>query len=1026
MLWRGVRYRAGRSLVVLLLAAVATTAAAVTPAYVLAAQESVQRDLLVLNPGQETTISVQNVLSPQIPQSSRLTHEQAVARAKEEFAALPELQRLVTESTAHVETNLKLALQRPGTIVTGHLAYRTGVCDHVVVTGACPARPGEVMVSARSAELHKIKLGEPLPISVGPEADEGRTAEMGGSPQAPSPQAAAPIVTGLYTPKDPGARYWNHGSLLGFSNVADIHLRGTFWSLDAVFAGVPQDVEAVPRGISRSYLKYWLDLDSVRIAGAAQLEADILDYVKSLEGRMNVSSPLPSLLAEIIKDQKEIASTVPIGAVPLLVLALAVLMVLVAALTEERGPEIALAKLHGYHTLRVGGFGLGEVLFLVTLAAPAGIVLGWLALFTMARLWLSQGIPVTLPWQSFAAVGICLLVTYVAAVVASRRVIGTRIINLLRRVPQRATWKASALEGAAAALAIAALVTAVQDRGSGLALLAPPLLAIVVGIVGGRLLSLRSAGSLRRAKRKGDVAGMITGSALSRRPGRVRIIVVVAVATALMGFSAAVWDASSQARAENAGSMVGAHTVYSVTATGADRLVAAVNDVTPDGSAMAVVRRQEFYGGDTIQVVGVQSGRLATAASWYGHTAQDLSNVATKLQPAVPPPAAVGGKFTLNAEANGFGTFPLDLIAEVRVGGDIARVKLGRIKQGSADYTATVPDGLLTALVLERPPADPVLIKGSFVVQSITSDKGSLDIGDASFWQPIVVGGSKAGVIGNGTLRLDLEASGNGDIRLVRLRSPKALPVVLTGSAPTQNGDPLAPWNFMAFANQPQPFEVVQQEKNIPGGYGHGYLTDLETGINHAMDTSRADPRFVYYEVWANANAPKDLAERLSGQGIQVYRTQTLDAFSAQLSRRAPALALSFYGLAGLVAVLLALGIVVLAARIGADQRRYELASLRVTGVPERVLRRGIRREYLTLLGWPSITGLLAGVASALFMLPAIPLVRSGVTSEVDWRPTPLAIGVVLAAGLACLAVALPIAVRLVRQASPDLLRDTY
>jgi ABC-type antimicrobial peptide transport system permease subunit len=1013
--------------VVLLLATAATTAAGVTPAYMRAAQESVLRDLAVLNPLADLSLNISAAVTPATLASRRITLEQAASTAKNELSRRPMLQSVVSGTASHVETNLKLANQVPGVIVTGQYVYRAGVCEQVVVTGRCPSAPGEVMVSTRSAEKHNVKLGEPVPVSLGSEADQGRSAKAGGAPQDASPAAAAPIVTGLYTPKDPADRYWTLGSLLSYTPEGDIHLRGTFWSLDAVFAGVAKDIEGRTDSVIRSSLVYWLNLDAIRMVDVEALDTQTLSFVKTLESAgITASSGLLSVLKEVRTDQEEIGTTVPIGAVPLLVLAVAVLMVLVAALTEERGPEIALAKLHGYRRIRVSTFGLGEVLFLILAAAPAGLALGWLTLFVMAKLWLAQGIPVALPWQSLASVAVCLLVASVAAVVASRKVISTRIINLLRRVPQRAGWRASAFEGAAAALALAALYTAWQDRESSLALLAPPLLAIVLGIAGGRIVSVRAGGQLRRARRRANVTGMITGAALSRRPGRVRIFVVVAVATSLMGFAATTWDASSQARAEAAGDMVGAHTVYTVSAAGPEKLIAAVNAAAPDGSAMAVVRRQEYYAGDTVQVVGVQSDRFANVATWYGHTREDLSTVAGLLRPSVPQPFPVSGRLAIKAEVTGVGDFPLELAVDVRTGSDVKRVNLGRLLPGAHEYSGTVPDGLLSSLNLIRPPANPVPINGSFIVQAITSDKGPQELGTAESWQPTVAAGSKAGVVDGPGLRVDFESTGNGDIRITRLRSPKIFPVVLAGAAPHQNRDPSAPWNFMAFSNQPQPFQTARTEHSVPGVFGHGYLADLEGGLDYAMDTAAVtDLTYVYLEVWANASAPADLVQRLGTQGIQVSRKQTLTGYTDQLARRAPALSLRFYGLAGLVAVLLALGIVVLAARIGADQRRYELATLRIAGIPVRTLRRGIRREYLTLLAWPSLLGLAAGVASAIFMLPVIPLVRSGVTGSVQWEPTPWAIGTVAGAGLISLLVALPIAVSLVRQAAPDLVRDT-
>jgi len=99
--------------------------------------------------------------------------------------------------------------------------------------------------------------------------------------------------------------------------------------------------------------------------------------------------------------------------------------------------------------------------------------------------------------------------------------------------------------------------------------------------------------------------------------------------------------------------------------------------------------------------------------------------------------------------------------------------------------------------------------------------------------------------------------------------------------------------------------------------------------------------------------------------------------------------------------VALAVGAVLLTAYIGAQTRRYELAALRVAGVRPWVLRRGLLREYLHLIGVPFVVGLLAGVAGAALMLPGIPLVTVGTaTGEITYTPSlgalPMAIGATL------------------------------
>ncbi|NUR73363.1 MAG: hypothetical protein HOU81_21300 [Hamadaea sp.] len=1018
------RYRAGRSLLVLLMAAVATTAAAAVPAYLRAAQESVVRDLLGSGVAGNSSIAVQlQTTNPSTPPAGRASLEQDISLIDNGFLMSSYLNSLRAGQSAYAETNLKLAEVGVGDVVTGHLVFQPGVCEHVTLTGRCPAAAGEVMVSARTAEHYKVTVGQRLPVTLGPSADVGRSAKGGGG-SAPLPQTTdRPLVVGLFTPKDGLDPAW--GSLLQYSPVSDPHLGARYWSIDAIFTGVAADVEGRADAVVRRTALYEFDFGKVDDAGVARLDGDLANLTSYLSSQqMSVRSGLPTVITEIRRDQEAISQTVPVGAVPLLILALVVLMVLVAALTEERGPEIALARLHGYARGRVAEFGLAEVLTLITVAAPAGLLLSRVVLAVLSGLWLAPGTPLGWDWGPVVAVAAALLTAYAAAAVASRKVFRTRVINLLRRVPQRTTWRAGALEGAAVALAVAALVTTVQDRESGLAVLAAPLLAIVVGVAGGRLLSLIAAARVRSTRRRADPIGMLTSASLSRRPGRQRIVVVVAVAASLMGFSAVAWDVAAQARAEAANGAVGAPSVYRVSAAGPQQLVDGVDAAAPDGSAMAVVRRAEFFDGEIVNVIGVQSDRLAKTASWYGHSDVDLKGIAEQLRPAEPPASPVGGRLTVVLDADGLGQVPLDVAVEVRTGDHQETVVLGKLQSGTHEYTGQVPVGELAVLKLLRPPARAVMVTGTLTIKRISSDSGEVPIGGTAVWQPAELIGVNADLSGDAEVKARIQADGNGDVRLLRLHAPKALPGLLAGPIPAVDvtGDN---WPFMAFATQPQTFTAVATNRLVPGTSGHGIIVDLDYGLAQAQDLTGSvdNGSSIQYEVWAGAGAPKDLVERLAAHGLQVRSSQTLSAYEDRLGRRAPALALRLYGVGALVAILLALGIVLLAVRVGADQRRYGSAALLVAGVPEPVLRKAVRREFVTLLGWPAGLGFLSGVAVALLLLPGIPLVTTGVTGEARWQPAPGALAAVALACLGCLLIALPVAVRLIRQARPELLR---
>jgi hypothetical protein len=172
----------------------------------------------------------------------------------------------------------------------------------------------------------------------------------------------------------------------------------------------------------------------------------------------------------------------------------------------------------------------------------------------------------------------------------------------------------------------------------------------------------------------------------------------------------------------------------------------------------------------------------------------------------------------------------------------------------------------------------------------------------------------------------------------------------------------------------------------VPGGGGRALLFDGPTLVARAEQASGLTDDSIHYQVWATAGAPADLPARLSTAGLAVTQTQTLASTLQRMGRQSPALALRLYLFAGIVALLLALGALVLDAVVNAPWWRGQARALRTTGVPGRVLRGAVTREQLMLLGFPLVAGLAAGVGGAALVLPAIALVRVGDTAGQVYR----------------------------------------
>jgi hypothetical protein len=998
---RGIRYRAGRSFVVFLLAVTATTAAVLAPAYSRAAQQSVLTDglsaastdatgLTVGAKGTADSAAFKDLAEIRLAMNTALTKDQLLADRLD----LP---------VAAIDTEIAFA------DVSAKLAYRDNACYHLTIEGDCPDNPGEVAVSRRTATAQNLKVGDRLTVRMGP-ATGGHDKTF--------------TIRGVYTPKDGDAAYWGRTSYFSASDT----------TADALFSMTEDDLRLERTATLATRLEYPLRADRVRLDDVAGLRDGIQTLGDRLRGEeLEVTTTLPAVLRDIDTDRASIGRTAPVIAVPLLLLCWFVLFLLVASLTEERAPEIALAKLRGYPSGRAARFGLGEVLLLTVAAVPVGIAAGLLLVQAAAGALLAGGVRVELRWPVFAAAGIALAAGLAATVLAGRQTLARPVLGLLRRVPERGGWRAGVGEGVVVALAAASLAAAVNDRGSPLALLAPPLLAVVLGVAAARLLGLWSQARLRIARRRGRIVPLLSAAQLSRRPGGQRLVVVVTVAVALLTFAATAWDAAAQARRDTADDTVGAQRVLTVAADHPSALEAAVDKADPDGHTMAVVRASQRFDNAPIELLGVQSARLAGVAVWRGHSPAEVGDLAARLHPDVAAPLLVGKDLTAEISVDALPAKPaLRVAAIVAAPGQPPRtVALGALAKGTKAYHATlngcVTGCRLVGLAIGRAAggSDPFAV--SVAVRGLSSDGGPLAPGFdlAGRWQPrLTGGGAQVSVRAGAALGVDVSGSDPADAVVEHVDTPDALPAVLAGGAPTDDAA-AATFKLPGFSDQPQPFTVAAHAGSLPRAGRRGVLFDLDYATRMAeRGASLADNATLRYEVWASAAAPADLDRRLAAAGVQVLRTETIDGQLEQLARRAPALGLWLYLLAGGAAILLAIGVVLLTAYVGVRARLYELAALRVAGVRAGQLRRAVFREYRALLGLPLVVGLAAGVLGAMVMLPGIPLVTVGVASPVALRlgmgALPVAVGVIVLA----LAAAVLMVLRLLGGATPERLRD--
>ncbi|HEY3504651.1 MAG TPA: FtsX-like permease family protein [Actinocatenispora sp.] len=1011
---RGIRYRSGRSLVVFLLAMVATTAAVLAPAYTRTAEQSALTDTLRAVPAGSLGVTVSGSGASDVDLSGLRTQGAELVGARHELSAVL--------GQPYAGAVGKATVSSLSGSPSSFVVYRSQVCAHVRLTaGHCPtAASGDVLVHADTARRFHVRVGDRLAFHVG-------------DPDTPDPSHR---VAGIYRVTDSGEAYWWGGGWFGTAGGSGQDPQERIQPLLST-----DPYAAAWRGVTsgQSELDYPVDVDAVRLSAVPALRAQLGSLDTELSAiTMRLGTGLPAAFRSGQRAQDAVAASVPVVAVPLVLLCWFVLYLMVASLTEERGPEIALAKLRGFRGPAAVRFGLGEALALIVLAAPVGLAAGLAVVELIARAVLAAGTHAELTAPVAYVTLVALAGAALAAVLAARRTMASPVMALLRRIPARGRWRATVVEGAVVALAAAALYQVLSDPTSRLGLIAPPLLALVAGLVAARLLGFVAGRRLRWSRGRLRPAALLGAAQLARRPLAQRIVVTVTVAVSLLSFAAAAWDVAGHNRVRVAQDRIGADTVYTVSAAGPQAVRDAVDTVDPRGrSLMPAMQTEVHYGDGDVTVLAVDPDRLARTAAWSGLSTDRVRALARTLPGAVAPTLTVRGPLSVSAvvdavprnKARG-----MQLVAVVaRPDGTPREVPLGAVRPGGRTYRAALPgcaDGCsLTGLGLSRYPGDFSHLAARLRVTAVSDGGRRVDAGltDPGRWRYAASAPqTTVSLSTRGGLGIDCASDDPADVVVAYHAEPARLPVVLSGPAPADDAG-ASRFEFPAFGGTPVPFAVTGRTDVVPRAGRHALLVDLgnvQRLLATQLDQEQSDTPPTY-QVWAGPGAPPDLARRLAAAGVPVLRTDSLAGTLDRLGRQAPALALRLYLVAGVAALLLALGAVLLTAYVGVDARLYEMAALRVAGLRQAELSAAVRREYRLLLGVPLVAGLVAGAAGAVLMLPAIRLVTdtdAGVRRVYElgpwWVP-----GAVLVTVAGLVAAALAVA-RMLGHARPAALRE--
>jgi hypothetical protein len=1018
LVFSAVRARRAQAVALFLLTVCAVAAAAAAPWYLAAATESVARADIATAPVTQRVVSVALSARMGLAPNSMLASTRAeVSSLLPVPGATPVLGEQLLGEVKPLDANGKPinSNSSPSTF----LAFRDGMCDQVMIEGSCPTGLKTVAISTTFAQRINAKLGSTLTFS--------------------SFHLRQPLqlsVVGIYTVREPAAAYWVGSGMLGtnssqftLSEISDAML-----TADAtVLAGNPDSID----------VHYQVVIPSDQYVGAAGAALPgLLDRAaRDLQAKSyQVQTEANQLSGLVARDQRLVRLGVILGAAQLLLLCWFALFLAVRYTAEERRADIALLKLRGAAGWRTWGL-TSQQSALPMLAATAA---GWLLGFVAARLLGgsiddSRNIPGALLLSAASAVvaGIGALVAALLAEAASLR---SPVSGLLRRVPgRRRGWRADLIDLAVFLLAIAGVYQGYADRGrpetSPLVLLAPGLVALAVGLAVARLLPLVSSGVGAVAIRTGRTGTALAALHLARRPGTNRVFAMLVVAVAVCTTSGLAWYNSDHAWSERAAQELGAARVLTVQAPSIPQLVRAVRAADPAGhAAMAATRAS-----GTTPALAVDTSRLAAVALWSDGYGRSAAQTAALLHPVAPPairltdgalsllarsPSSISGTVTP------IGSTTLNLpdtpdTAKVTLelatpDGSTVEASFGPIGAARAAYAGTLSgcpapagcrlvdvrmdrEGMVELYGLSR--GATVLIPGSV-------------FGDVTRWRTSVGPSTVGPALDSSADHLGLALEGAPPAGFARnprayvIDAPSPLPVIQAGTLITTglSGDQrVAPLGGEEVADR-----VVATAPVLPQVGRTAVMADLE-GAAALVDAGR---NVMVMQVWLTADAPPSIVDKLKAAGLVIVSDETLASVRTRFQHQGPATALRFELFTAAVGVLLAAGLLIVAAAVERRPRATELSALRTQGMSERAVRSAGYGSYAAVVIGAVAAGVVASLLAEVTINAALPIFVDGWSVlATGTGPEPVPIGVAAAVTLVLLGLAAFFAVRLMVRA---------
>ncbi len=1030
-MWRAIRWRAGSSAMFFAVAVAAIMAATAGPVYLRAADQSLVVSTLehagVLGSGVTLTPENNGMLPP-------AALEAAAAAVPGRSGASPRDRFSPAVTTVDLAGRVFSPVSGLDDII--QLVSRTGACAHLrLQAGHCPQRPGEVMLSARSAAAVHAGVGSTVDI-VPPH--RGR--------------AVALVVSGLFAPGSPSAPAWWGLDYFPFGQT-----QGHTPQLDDAFVTEQGALSLTSRLPSSDWLQLALRPRRISASAVPSVLGGLAGWTETLQTKdsIRVGTNLPRALGAAESQEHFAETIVTMVSLELVLLALLVLYAVARATSGLREADVRVAALRGLPRRRVVRLALREPALLLVAALPVGIGLTYALMAAVDRHVLGAAAGSGLDSLALEAALAGCLAGIVSAALGSRALLsGQAAEERSEAGRQRRLRNAGIIDALGVALAVAGLAELVGQSGhqhqsvSPVAYLGPGLLALGAGVLAARLVPLgsRLAANALTWSRRG--ASILASRSLARREGLARRVLIPTIATGLLVFAVAGLTVASANHATQAEFAVGAPVVLDVQPAPGVNLVTAVRHADPGGhEAMAAADISAPDG----RTLAVDASRFAAVASWpSGLTAASAAEVARSLVAKVPPPRMIPPARSL--------AFSIDVprrlqplpdlqvaLYDVRNEGQVD-LDVGGLRPGLHRYLVPISglcpsqcrlDQLVmswTAPTLRARPGSAAAKRlrlardFPFVLRSISA------VGPAGVARPVraelTASGTwqanSAALVSPSPSGLSVQAdllSPNGQATVSPFDVPSVLPAVATRALVNLDASASSPNQALAVGLDQSQLTIVARSivPALPSVGADSSMIDL--GLAEREQAGQA--LGVTWQVWCHRAPSPALLGRLRAAGVRLLSARRARTVLTGIDHTGPSFGFDLYGLAAGGAALLALGALLFAMASDARERRIEYSGLEAVGVPRSTLLGALLLESSTL----SLVGAVAGTAAAalssylaLQFLPEFPPGRVGAPLAVGlpWAVVALT-GVAMFVALELAAVAASLV--LVRGVRPELLR---